>query len=57
MTVLGAPLKNWGIKMKILIISFPRSGTTLTQRIIKSHPDVQNMFFETNHLKKIGVKK
>lgn len=41
--------------MKMLVIAFPRSGTTLTQRVLRSHPEVKRMFFETNHLKKIGT--
>ena len=41
--------------MKILIIGFPRSGTSLMHRIIKSHPEVKKMFFETNMLKRVGT--
>lgn len=33
--------------MKILVIGFPRSGTSLTYRIIQNNPDVKRMFFET----------
>ena len=32
--------------MKILVVGFPRSGTTLTYRIFKTHPQVTNMVFE-----------
>lgn len=32
--------------MKIQIMSFPRSGTSLTRRILKRHPHVEAMFFE-----------
>jgi hypothetical protein len=42
--------------MKILIISFPRSGTSLMYRIIGKHPEVEKMFFETNMLKRIGTR-
>lgn len=41
--------------MKILIISFPRSGTTLMHRIIGNHSEVSKMFFETNMMKRIGT--
>jgi len=33
--------------MKILVIGFPRSGTSLTHRIFKNHKDVTYMYFET----------
>jgi len=33
--------------MKILIVGFPRSGTSLTHRIFNKHPEIQKMFFET----------
>lgn len=32
--------------MKILVVGFPRSGTTLTYRIFKRHPQVERMYFE-----------
>ena len=32
--------------MKILVVGFPRSGTTLTYRIFKTHPQVEEMNFE-----------
>lgn len=32
--------------MKILVVGFPRSGTTLTYRIFKTHPQVEKMYFE-----------
>lgn len=32
--------------MKILVVGFPRSGTTLTYRIFKTHPQVSKMIFE-----------
>jgi hypothetical protein len=32
--------------MKILVVGFPRSGTSLTYRIIRDNPDVKHMFFE-----------
>ena len=32
--------------MKILVVGFPRSGTTLTYRIFKTHPQVEKMVFE-----------
>jgi hypothetical protein len=32
--------------MKILVVGFPRSGTSLTNRIFSKHPEVQKMFFE-----------
>lgn len=32
--------------MKILVVGFPRSGTSLTHRIFKNHPEVRRMFFE-----------
>ena len=43
--------------MKILVIGFPRSGTTMMQRIIRQHPNVKKMFFETNLMKLIGTEK
>ena len=33
--------------MKVLIIAFPRSGTSLTYRIFKRHMDIKNMFYES----------
>lgn len=41
--------------MKILVVGFPRSGTSLMHRIIKRHPEVKKMFFETNMLKRVGT--
>lgn len=41
--------------MKILIIGFPRSGTSLMKRIIMRHPDVEKIFFEANLMKRIGT--
>lgn len=41
--------------MKILIISFPRSGTSLLYRIIKKHPKMKMMHFETNMMKLVGT--
>jgi len=41
--------------MKILIIGFPRSGTTLIHRIIGSHSEVRKMYFERNMMKRIGT--
>lgn len=38
--------------MKILIIGFQRSGTTLMRRIIHGHPDVRRIFHESFLLKK-----
>ena len=32
--------------MKILVVGFPRSGTTLTYRIFETHPQVEEMIFE-----------
>ena len=32
--------------MKILVVGFPRSGTSLTHRIFKKHPEIKRMFFE-----------
>lgn len=40
--------------MKILVIAFPRSGTTLIYRTIKKHPQMKEMIFERNVLKKTG---
>jgi hypothetical protein len=33
--------------MKILVVGFPRSGTSLTYRIFDKHPEIKRMFFET----------
>jgi len=43
--------------MKALIISFPRSGTSLTLRLFKKHPQIERVFFETKLLRKFPVKK
>lgn len=37
--------------MKILVIGHPRSGTSLTNRIFREHPEVKKMIFEKNILK------
>jgi len=42
--------------MNILIIGFPRSGTTLTHRIISKHPQVGVMWFEKWILKQANTK-
>lgn len=42
--------------MKILVIAFPRSGTTLLFRTIQQHPQMKGMVFEGNVLKKSGEK-
>jgi hypothetical protein len=41
--------------MKVLVIGFPRSGTSLMYRVVKLHPEVKKMFFETNMLKRVGT--
>jgi hypothetical protein len=38
--------------MKILVVGFPRSGTSMTNRIFASNPDVKKMFFEKWMLKR-----
>ena len=43
--------------MKALIIGWPRSGTSLTLRIFKGHPQVEQTFFETKLLRKQPIKK
>ena len=43
--------------MKILVVGFPRSGTTLTYRIFSKHPEVKKMFFERWMLKRGNNKK
>ncbi len=43
--------------MHILIIGFPRSGTSLTLRIFKRHPQIEKAYFETKLLRKFPVKK
>ncbi len=39
--------------MKILVVGFPRSGTSLTNRIFDKHPDVSKMLFEKWLLKQV----
>lgn len=43
--------------MKILVVGFPRSGTSLTNRIFSANPDVSKMFFEQWMLKRGKTKK
>ena len=43
--------------MKVLIIAWPRSGTSLTLRIFNKHPDIERGYFETKLLRKFPVKK
>ena len=43
--------------MKALIISFPRSGTSLTLRIFNKHPQVEKTYFESKLLRKFPEKK
>ena len=43
--------------MKILIIGFQRSGTTLLRRIISAHPEVKKMFHEIFLMKKFAQKR
>jgi len=43
--------------MKILVIGFPRSGTTLMYRTIRRHPQMDKMLFETNMMKLIGTQR
>ena len=43
--------------MKILVVGFPRSGTSLTNRIFASNPDVKKMFFEKWMLKRGNTKR
>jgi len=38
--------------MRILVVGFPRSGTSLTCRMFERHPEVQKMFFEKWVIKK-----
>lgn len=38
--------------MKILVIGFQRSGTTLTRKLIEAHPDVSEIFHEKRILNK-----
>jgi len=37
--------------MKILVVGFQRSGTTLLRNVVENHPDVQKMFHEKFFLK------
>jgi hypothetical protein len=41
--------------MKVLIIAFPRSGTSLLCRIIEKNPEMEKMYFETNMMKRVGT--
>lgn len=43
--------------MKALIIAWPRSGTSLTLRLFKKHPQIERVFFETKLLRKFPEKK
>jgi len=43
--------------MKILVIGFQRSGTTLLRRMIQAHPDVRKIFHETFFVSKLKTKK
>jgi hypothetical protein len=43
--------------MKILIVGFPRSGTSLTNRIFNRHPQVSKMLFEKWLLKNVKNEK
>jgi len=43
--------------MKILVVGFPRSGTSLTHRIFAKHPEVKGMLFEKWALKQGATKK
>ena len=43
--------------MKALVIAWPRSGTSLTLRAFKGHPQIERTFFETKLLRKHPVKK
>jgi len=43
--------------MKILVVGFPRSGTSLTCRIFAKHPEVKRMLFEKWALKQGSTKK
>jgi hypothetical protein len=45
------------VYMKILIISFPRSGTSLSLRILDKNPQISRAFFETKLLRKNKTKK
>ena len=42
---------------KILVVGFPRSGTSLTNRIFNRHPDVSKMLFEKWLLKHVASKR
>ena len=39
------------MKVKILVVGFPRSGTTLTYRVCKKHPQMSGMFNERHILR------
>jgi len=43
--------------MKALIIAFPRSGTSLTFRLLSNHPEIERGFFETKLLRKFPDKR
>jgi len=43
--------------MKILVVGFPRSGTSLSHRIFAKHPEVKGMLFEKWVLKQGATKK
>jgi hypothetical protein len=43
--------------MKALIIACPRSGTSLSLRILKNHPKIEKVFFESKLLRSYQDKK
>ncbi len=43
--------------MKALIIAWPRSGTSLSLRIFKKHPQIERTYFETKLLRKFPNEK